>query len=1086
MNQKKKDSKTSSTETIDPSLLLTCSKEELDLFCREFLAIFPMLQKEATKLKDADISNKDLNSLLKNLQSIKSGSKIIQIKQVVNLLTLMEFYLNGIKVGKIQKQNEDVSFLNNALSLLHRLVKDGGFEFLNNIKIYSKDIDKILDHFYSLHDLTIEEKDIKREKEFLQKEARMLDSAESQKTHAFLKIASIVDDFNSILTQLEQKPQSSDAWNKIINVSKELAEASKKIQIPIFIKLAQAITESLIKSQANHSVLSFEQLMKASDAFYHLTSLPVNEHSSWLSQHKEELEELSKQLVRKQTPLLVNPYVSKKKVSNLNREATDKSLFDLFRIELELQSNSLSEGLLTLEGNPQNKAVLESLMRAAHSIKGAARVIEIEDLVSLAHALEDCFSAGLADKVIVEEMQMEVFLQVVDFFSSLYRLEEEEFLAKVKESHDVIEELMSVLQAFALEKALPPNLRYVKQSVQPLSQKEDKKLNAKLASKQTTKVFETNQQISSSHDPSFKATQDRFLRVTAKNLNRLMGLAGETMVESLWLQPFGESLLTLKRSQDELALLFDLLRDSLEKMDLSEHTMNYLNQMQHKTNECRQEILMRASELETFIRSHESLGERLYGEVVDIRMRPFADGVKAFPRMVRDLARQLGKKIKFEIIGMSTSVDRDILEKLESPLTHLLRNAVDHGIETPAEREAQGKPPEGLLKLEAHHRAGMLAISVSDDGRGIDFEKLRHDLLRKKLVTPDILENLTETELLDFLFLPGFSTAGNVTEISGRGVGLNVVQNVVQEVGGIIRTVAQNGKGITFNLQLPLTLSVIRCLLAEISGEPYAFPLARIDHALYVQKKEIQVVENRQYFTYEGTNIGLISAHQILDLPQLAGSKEELSVILISDRMSCYGVVVDRFLGGKELVVLELDPNIGKIPNINSGAFMENGLPLLIVDVDDMMRSIDKILSAGAPHKLDYKQVIPAKKSTKKILIVDDSITVREVECRLLQNQGYQVDTAVNGIDGWNAIRTGSYDLVITDVDMPRMNGVELVKAIKKDPRMQNLPVMIVSYKDREEDRRLGLEAGANYYLTKSSFHDETLINAVTDLIGNP
>ncbi len=302
----------------------------------------------------------------------------------------------------------------------------------------------------------------------------------------------------------------------------------------------------------------------------------------------------------------------------------------------------------------------------------------------------------------------------------------------------------------------------------------------------------------------------------------------------------------------------------------------------------------------------------------------------------------------------------------------------------------------------------------------------------------------------------------------------------------MLKTLTQNGKGMTFYMQLPLTLSVIRALLVSVAKEPYAFPLARIDQALKISQEDIEVIENRQYFKYQGKNIGIVQANQILELDEKINKTQELYVIVLSDRLNSYGVVVDRFLGERELVVHELDPNLGKVPNISSGAFMENGSPVLIIDVEDMIASIDNILSGGRLKKVRCSETESCEESLKRILIVDDSITVREVECRLLQNSGYEVETAVNGIDAWNALRLGNYDLVITDVDMPRMNGIELVKLIKSDARLKKLPVMIVSYKEGENDKILGLEAGANYYLTKSSFHDETLLNAVIDLIGKP
>lgn len=779
----------------------------------------------------------------------------------------------------------------------------------------------------------------------------------------------------------------------------------------------------------------------------------------------------------------------------------DETMFDLFRQEVESHTAILSETLLLLENNLSEKENLPKLLRAAHSIKGAAKVVELDQLVHLAHAMEECFVAAQSDRLKLEIDHVDLLLKGLDLLTQLGRLSQSEMVNWEKDNSEKIDDITNKLRDLAggkssesqkgrvAVKTIAPKKaprsrlgQAIARATQNITiEKTAKEQGEKLKRILSKKIEEKSAQSAHRTDLAF---QDRVLRVTAQNLNRLMGLAGESLVDSLWLQPFGENLLSLKKRQNELADQVEKMRDAFTGMELSEQAKNQITLIQNKTNECRQALTKQLSEFEMFMRRHASLSERLYGEVLDIRMRPFADAVKPFPRMVRDLARHLGKKVKLQIIGLMTPVDRDILEKLEAPLTHLIRNAVDHGIGTPEERTEVGKPIEGTIRVEAAHTTGMLSITVSDDGKGMDLEQLRKKVIERKLASEQIVQNLSESELLEFLFLPGFSTAKEVTEISGRGIGLSVVQTTMQEIGGIVRVTNQKGKGMNFHLQVPLTLSVVRSLLVEILKEPYAFPLARIDQALLIPEETIQMVEGRQYFQYEGVNIGIVPANQILNLTQQEVVQKFLPVIVLYDRFNRYGVVVDRFLGEKDLVVQELDPVLGKVPNISSGAFMEDGKPILIIDIDDMIETIDKFLEGGRLTKLHYEEKGEEQKPAKRILVVDDSITVREVECRLLQNHGYLVDTAVNGMDGWNAVRMGKYDLVIADVDMPRMNGIELIKAIKKDPRLNSLPIMIVTYKDRDEDRKLGLEAGANYYLTKSSFDDQTLLNAVVDLIG--
>ena len=390
------------------------------------------------------------------------------------------------------------------------------------------------------------------------------------------------------------------------------------------------------------------------------------------------------------------------------------------------------------------------------------------------------------------------------------------------------------------------------------------------------------------------------------------------------------------------------------------------------------------------------------------------------------------------------------------------------------------------LTNEARHSAGMLLVTVSDDGHGVSPERVRNAIVQKKLTSPAVAEKLTESELLEFLFLPGFTLKETVTEISGRGVGLDIVQNMIKSVRGAIRVSTQAGRGMRFQLHLPLTLSVLRTLLVEVAGEAYAIPLSQITRTLKLPREKIEALEGRHHFHFGDEQVGLLTAHQVLDCGQAKLPTHDLPVVILGERNTHYGLIVDRFLGQRELVVQPLDPRLGKVKDISAAALMEDGSPVLIVDVDDLVRSIEKLVSGGLLLNPQRGGLEFRTKTKKRILAVDDSLTVRELERKMLTARGYLADVAVDGMDGWNAVRTGQYDLVITDVDMPRMDGIELASLIKKDPHLKSLPVMIVSYKDREEDRLRGLEAGADYYLTKGSFHDETLLQAVIDLIGEP
>ncbi len=546
---------------------------------------------------------------------------------------------------------------------------------------------------------------------------------------------------------------------------------------------------------------------------------------------------------------------------------------------------------------------------------------------------------------------------------------------------------------------------------------------------------------------------------------------------------------TVHAAPDDLARLGFAVAHAIDPSapsvaDLDPQAQAMLGEARQLIGECQQMLVQHIADLDEFAWQGGQRAQVLYDAALASRMRPFADVLSGQARMVRDLGRSLGKQVRLLVEGESTQVDRDVLEKLEAPLTHLLRNAVDHGIEAPETRLAAGKPAEGRITIRARHHAGMLVLELSDDGGGIDLQRLRETVLNRQFATAETVAQLSEEELLAFLFLPGFSMREQVTEVSGRGVGLDAVQHMVRQLRGGVRMEQRQGQGALFHVEVPLTLSVVRSLVVEIGEEAYAFPLAHIERMCELEAEEIVQLEGRQHFWYEGRHVGLVSAAQLLQRPESSRTEGAIPVVVVRDRDAVYGVAVERFVGERTLVVMPLDPRLGKVRDVSAGALLDDGSPVLILDVEDLLHSVGKLLSSGRLERIDRSRRQAGGAQRKRILVVDDSLTVRELERKLLLGRGYDVAVAVDGMDGWNALRSEHFDLLITDIDMPRMDGIELVTLVRRDSRLQSLPVMVVSYKDREEDRRRGLDAGADYYLAKASFHDEALLDAVVVLIG--
>ncbi|MFT2188102.1 hybrid sensor histidine kinase/response regulator [Pseudomonas putida] len=752
----------------------------------------------------------------------------------------------------------------------------------------------------------------------------------------------------------------------------------------------------------------------------------------------------------------------------------DASLLELFSLEAEAQTQVLSAGLMALERNPTQADQLEACMRAAHSLKGAARIVGVDAGVSVAHVMEDCLVAAQEGRLRLTAEHIDALLQGTDLLIRIATPGDAGaqatlpvFLAQMASLLDSGTSAAPVVPLAASASPEPPlaTLPPAPEVVRAEPPEPEPALRRK-AGKRAGEGAE------------------RVLRVTADRLNSLLDLSSKSLVETQRLKPYLATLQRLKRMHGQGMQALDGLRMQLEDSGQSSEVLEALAQTQRLLAETQQILQQQAADLDEFGWQASQRAQLLYDTALACRMRPFADVLTGQSRMVRDLGRSLGKPVRLVVEGEKTQVDRDVLEKLEAPLTHLLRNAVDHGIELPERRLLAGKPDEGVIRLRASHQAGMLSLELIDDGAGIDLERLRSSIVERALSPADTVAQMSEAELLTFLFLPGFSLRDKVTEVSGRGVGLDAVQHLIRELRGSIELTQVAGQGCRFHLQVPLTLSVVRSLVVEVGGEAYAFPLAHIERTLEVTADQIVQIEGRQHFWHEGRHIGLVAASQLLNRPAGQSDEASLRVVVIREREHLYGVAVERLVGERVLVVMPLDPRLGKVQDISSGALLDDGSVVLIVDVEDLLRSVEKLLSTGSLERIERGSSGARGVVRKRILVVDDSLTVRELQRKLLGNRGYEVAVAVDGMDGWNALRGEDFDLLITDIDMPRMDGIELVTLVRRDQRLQSLPVMVVSYKDREEDRRRGLDAGADYYLAKASFHDDALLDAVVELIG--
>ena len=755
------------------------------------------------------------------------------------------------------------------------------------------------------------------------------------------------------------------------------------------------------------------------------------------------------------------------------------SMFDLFQTEVQQHCACLADGLIALEQNASDPKMVEPLMRAAHSVKGAARIINLDGAIGLAHSMEECLVRIQKGTEIPTASRIDELLRGSDILRSLADHKSED------EARAWLEQEAGPISALAEGLNLPPKAGVsavvvvapaaipVAPAVIPVAPATTPVAPAVTPAPTVVKVA-TPPAATPSAASAPSTASDAAVLVSSSSLERLLQLSGEALVEARRLESIRRTLTRAKIAQRQLTAALDSLqvtgRHAGDAMTAVATSRDALDEALHQ--------------VEDHLRRGEELASALHNEAVSSRMRPFGDACGGLARSVRDVARTLGKEVRLIIAGEQVPVDREILRQLEAPLGHLVRNAIDHGIESPDERVAAGKTRQASLRVEARHHAGSLIVEVREDGRGIDRTNLRARIVSKKLSEASIVDTLGDAELFDFLFLPGFSTAAAVTDISGRGVGLDVVQSMAHSVGGSIE-VRSSPAGTSFAMRLPVTLSVVRAAVISIAGETYALALARLERIDRIARSELKTVEGRLTTVIRGEIVGLVHATEILQLKASTQSEsaDELAIVSVLAGSRTVGFVVDSFLGEEDLVVRRMDARIGDVAHVDAASIRENGDLLLILDADDLVQSALQLLEQGKLRGDEGRSAI-SKRKQRRVLVVEDSITVREVERQMLLRAGYAVDTAVDGMDGWNAVQKVKYDLVVSDVDMPRMNGIEFVRKMRADRRYETLPVVIVSYKDREEDRIAGLEAGASAYLTKGSFQDQSFLQTIADLIG--
>lgn len=784
-----------------------------------------------------------------------------------------------------------------------------------------------------------------------------------------------------------------------------------------------------------------------------------------------------------------------------------KRLKATFKIEADEHVQTISSGLLDLENtsNPEGKnQILETIYREAHSLKGAARAVNLRDVEKICQAIETVLS-------LLKKEELQPSSQVLDTL-----LDSVEGAAKLISTDEVfpIGELLQRLSDITSEPAAstdsspsaPERLASIVSNDKP--PKPDDSVTPELS----VQLPPTSGQPSASMGPnqtsartvqtdSKRSTQAETIRIQSSKLDSLLYQVEEMVAVKMAVNQRVSDLKSVKLNLDlhgkqwaKVCPEVRILKGIVQNLESCGATGNYRpqllkiidflesNEATLKTIEGRLKTLTSMAENDS--RQASSMVDDLLEDMKSVLMLPSATLLEMFPRLVRDLSGDQKKKIKLTIDGGDIEIDRRILEEMKDPLIHLVRNAIDHGLEGPDARSRKGKSEEGSLSISISQLGAKKAeIVVTDDGSGIDPEKVKLAALRRNIITDQELRNLSNEEAIYLIFKSDVSTSPIITDLSGRGLGLAIVREKAEKLGGIVIVESKVGAGTVFRIQLPVTLATFRGTLAKVGSELFVIPTVNVIRAGRVRRDSIRTVENRDTITMNGHVLSLVRMTDILEIepgPDQDEKSQFVTIVILGAAEQKIAFSVDAILNEQEVLVKSMGRQLSRVRNVSAGTVLGSGQVALILNVSDLIRSAMRITGESLFAHTKKSQEVLKRKS---ILVVEDSITSRMLLKNILESAGYDVQTAVDGADAWATLKIGKFDVVVSDIEMPRMDGFELTAKIRGDETLKNVPVVVVTSLESREDRERGIDVGANAYIIKSGFEQNNLLSVVKRLV---
>ena len=809
----------------------------------------------------------------------------------------------------------------------------------------------------------------------------------------------------------------------------------------------------------------------------------------------------------------------------------DEELRQLYKTSSSEHIQKLESDLMILEKNPQDSAALEEFLREAHTLKGDSRMLGLDEIEMLVHQLEDCLEnikAGqreitpeLCDRLyqgidainqlshqaitgeVVEVNTFEVLASLMggsdttlgnnseaDLFDDdddLFREQTPSEAALFDDDNSDLFDQQSTAETALFED--PEDLVAAKLELvtKTIAAPDTQQPVTASTVNQHYKIDQRSEQVPSFHSGVISDT----IRVEPQKLDTLMTQASELAVTNLRVSQQMteiERILALwsgwsKHNSIESQVVAELEQSlSPEQLQPLKHFLNSTEQRVNSLGSLINNLKTRAREDAA---SLSIIGDRLESGIQDLRQLPLSTVFNIYPRMVRDLARQQGKEIELIIEGGDTKADKKIIEEIKDPLLHLIRNAIDHGIETPDERISQGKSKTATIILRGYQTGNSIGIEISDDGRGLDIESIAQTAIKRQVRTEAELATMSEFEIQSLIFASGFSTRTEITELSGRGVGLDVVRANVERLKGSIQVTSVPSNGCKFQVRLNTSLATTKVLILEVNQTLYALPLEFIQTMITLSPQDIYQIEGHPTVTFDNQPLSVSKLAALLQLatPKQNYSKHKnyLSCIVLQVGSEHFGIIVDDLIDQQDVVLKPQSKLLQRIPNIAGATILGSGEVCMILHPPDLLHS----LRSGSWQKVsDPVDSVVTTNRLNRLLLVEDSPIIRTQMQRLLQGAGYHVTLAEDGLAGWQQVQAQDFDLVLSDVEMPQMTGLEMTTNIRQDSKYDRLPIVLITTLASPADKRRAQEAGANAYLTKGDFDQRLLFQTLEQLIN--